>query len=319
MGKPPPLDPRPTAMQPEQRDAWTWSFNRLVRIAILAAALCVGFIGLYQTLHPPFNPLWFSSGVLTMATYDRRSPRPSDDVPATTPQPNRVPLEAHIMSICPDAKYCFQDLIVPAMEKVHDKVDFKLSFIGKYVWFPIPKAGELLSLAQTSYLSFFFSVSDSTSDVACKHGPKECVGNMLMLCAANLPFPCDQKTKSDCKTPTIRSLGFANCLLRDYKNIPDRDLVEGCALEHGIDFKELNKCASSQSDQKDGELSGLALLRESCRRSQQVGAVKSCTVRVDEKKWCVLDGGDWKECQKEGAETVGGLVKEIERLYKEKN
>ncbi|KAI1939510.1 hypothetical protein LOZ58_004059 [Ophidiomyces ophidiicola] len=293
MGKPPTLDPRPTAMQPEQRDGWTWSFNRLVRIAILAAALCVGFFGLYQTLHPPFNPFWFSSGVFTMATSDRRSPRPSDNVPATTPQPNRVPLEAHIMSICPDAKYCFQDLIVPAMEKVHDKVDFKLSFIG--------------------------NVSDSTSDVACKHGPKECVGNMLMLCAANLPFPCDQKTKSDCKTPTIRSLGFANCLLRDYKNIPDRDLVEGCALEHGIDFKELNKCASSQSDQKDGELSGLALLRESCRRSQQVGAVKSCTVRVDEKKWCVLDGGDWKECQKEGAETVGGLVKEIERLYKEKN
>lgn len=127
--------------------------------------------------------------------------------------------------------------------------------------------------------------------------------------------------------PTVRSLGFANCLLRDYKDIPDRSLVEDCALEHGIDFKALNKCVSSQSDDGDsrafraekGELSGLALLRESFRRSQQVGASKSCTVRVDNKEWCILDGGKWKNCQKQGAETVDGLVKEVERLYKERN
>lgn len=45
-----------------------------------------------------------------------------------------VPLEAHIMSKCPDAKDCLQDLVVPAMEQVVDKVNFTLSFIGTYVY-----------------------------------------------------------------------------------------------------------------------------------------------------------------------------------------
>ena len=45
----------------------------------------------------------------------------------------RVPLEAHIMSKCPDARDCLVDLIVPTMEKVSDKVDFKLSYIGRQV------------------------------------------------------------------------------------------------------------------------------------------------------------------------------------------
>lgn len=59
----------------------------------------------------------------------------SDDNAGRDPAPSskKVPIEAHIMSKCPDAKFCFQDLLVPAMVKMHDKVDFKLSFIGKYV------------------------------------------------------------------------------------------------------------------------------------------------------------------------------------------
>lgn len=62
-----------------------------------------------------------------------------------------VPLEAHIMSKCPDArvsrvahthpgipvadtpKDCLHDLILPAMQKAHDKVNFTLSFIGRSV------------------------------------------------------------------------------------------------------------------------------------------------------------------------------------------
>ena len=42
-----------------------------------------------------------------------------------------VPLEAHIMSKCPDAKDCLRDLVVPAMEKIVDMVEFDLSFIGR--------------------------------------------------------------------------------------------------------------------------------------------------------------------------------------------
>ena len=45
-------------------------------------------------------------------------------------KPSRIPLEAHIMSKCPDARDCLHDLILPAMQLVSHRVDFKLSYIG---------------------------------------------------------------------------------------------------------------------------------------------------------------------------------------------
>jgi hypothetical protein len=42
----------------------------------------------------------------------------------------KVPLEAHIMSKCPDAKDCLHDMILPSMQNISDKVDFRLSYIG---------------------------------------------------------------------------------------------------------------------------------------------------------------------------------------------
>lgn len=48
-------------------------------------------------------------------------------------QTELVPLEVHIMSKCPDARDCLRDLVVPAMERVSDEVDLKLSFIGRLV------------------------------------------------------------------------------------------------------------------------------------------------------------------------------------------
>jgi hypothetical protein len=44
-----------------------------------------------------------------------------------------VPLEAHIMSKCPDARDCLEMLVLPTMQQVLDKVNFTLSFIGTYV------------------------------------------------------------------------------------------------------------------------------------------------------------------------------------------
>lgn len=58
-----------------------------------------------------------------------------------------VPLEAHIMSKCPDAKDCLRQLVLPTMQQVIDKVNFTLSYIGT----PTENDG-----------------------VDCKHGPEEC-------------------------------------------------------------------------------------------------------------------------------------------------
>ena len=94
----------------------------------------------------------------------------------------------------------------------------------------------------------------------CKHGPGECLGDMIELCAADL-YP----------DPKIY-LGFANCLSREYARIPDRDFIEDCALEHGVDFRRLNDCVSRD----DGY--GVTLLRDSVQRTAAAGVRTSCTV-----------------------------------------
>ncbi|GKZ66101.1 hypothetical protein AnigIFM60653_007185 [Aspergillus niger] len=217
---------------------------------------------------------------------------------------NRIPLEAHVMSKCPDARDCLQQLVIPAMEQISDKVDFKLSFIA--------------------------AVSNKSSEIQCMHGPTECIGDMLILCAANLPFPPESGAmcSKDARTPTIRSLGFANCLISSYPDIPKRDLVQGCALEHGIDFEALNKCASREYDDLDDDddsdettpLSGIALLRQSALHSDKLNVRTSCTLRLNESTWCVRDGGVWRDCAQEGeGSKVSVLVDEVKKLWDKVN
>ena len=95
------------------------------------------------------------------------------------------------------------------------------------------------------------------------HGQTECLGNMLSLCANNL-FPNNAKI----------SLGFSACLIMHYQRIPSRDLVQSCALEHGIPFEDLNGCISEEGK-------GLDLLEASIKRSEKAGVKKSCTVSAD--------------------------------------
>ncbi|KAJ2975297.1 hypothetical protein NUW58_g8399 [Xylaria curta] len=128
-----------------------------------------------------------------------------------------VPLEAHIISKCPDTRDCLRELILPAMIRVHEKVNFTLTYIGT----PTENDG-----------------------VECKHGPGECMGNIIELCAHKL-YP----------DPKIW-LGFTMCLTRDYEAIPQRELVEDCALEHAVDFVKLNECAT-----RDDGAFGMAMLR----------------------------------------------------------
>lgn len=186
-----------------------------------------------------------------------------------SPHVGPVDLEAHIMSQCPDAQDCIQQMIIPAMEQVAPLVNFTLSFIG--------------------------TVADDGSDaVVCKHGPVECLGNMLMLCADSL-YP---------DVPII-SLGFSNCLISDYAKLSERDFVQNCALQHAVDFQRLNECVSDDAK-------GLEMLRKSVRWSQKEGIVYSCTVRVNGQNWCVRDDGEWKDCP-DGSEP-GVLVEKIKTL-----
>ncbi|KAF4342924.1 gamma interferon inducible lysosomal thiol reductase [Fusarium beomiforme] len=159
----------------------------------------------------PFNPTLNAETMVDIATDDSHT---TDRL---------VPLEAHIMSKCPDAKDGLELLVLPVMQRVHDKVNFTLSYIGR------PTAND---------------------GVDCMHGPSECMGNIIELCAREL-YP----------DPKI-NLGFIMCLSRDYSEIPERSLVEDCALESAIDFQQLNDCAV-----KDDGAYGLSLLRDSIKRT----------------------------------------------------
>ncbi|KAL1888789.1 hypothetical protein Sste5346_009343 [Sporothrix stenoceras] len=182
-----------------------------------------------------------------------------------------VPFEAHIMSKCPDALDCLRDLVLPTMQQVVDKVNFTLSYIGR----PTGDGG-----------------------VECMHGPAECMGNILELCA--------HKLNPD---PKIY-LGFTMCISREYPRIPDRELIEGCALEHAVDFAALNECATRD----DGQYA-MNLLRDSVQHTKAVGVTKSCTVRLDNKVYCIRDDGEWKDCP--AGPGVHDLIVNVEKLYRQ--
>lgn len=123
---------------------------------------------------------------------------------------------------------------------------------------------------------------------------------MVLLCAAELyPAP-------------IIHLGFANCVIGDYEKIPDQDLLKDCALEHGIDFDQVNACISKNDGGESVER-----LRQSFDRSANAGVQFSCTIRLDEEVRCIRDDGQWKNC-KNGSD-VEDLVKDVDVLYKKWN
>ena len=174
-------------------------------------------------------------------------------------------------SKCPDARDCLNDLILPTMANISSHVSFALSYIG--------------------------TIDSSDGGVSCKHGPSECMGNIIQLCAAGLS-----------PSPNIY-LGFATCLTNEYDSIPDEEFVRGCALEHDVDFDKLNECAS-----RDDGAYGQDLLRASVNRTSEAGVKFSCTVRLNEEVRCIRDGGQWKDCQ--GGSRPKDLIRDIEEATK---
>lgn len=217
----------------------------------------------------------FMLGVIVMDFYD------DDD---EWHLPEKVQLEAHIMSKCPDARDCLRDMILPAMQNVSHKVDFKLSYIGTCV-------SVLQSDIGGKSLHFLRTTQDDDG-VRCKHGEEECLGNMIELCAAHIN-----------PDPKVY-LGFTMCMTRDYEDIPKRELVEDCALEHGISMQHLNDCMNKDDGSMD-----VKMLQASFNRSADAGVTKSCTVRLNGNVRCIRDGGEWKEC--EGGSKAEDLVSDI--------
>lgn len=97
--------------QREYMRAWskTISGKWHKRIMIAVTALMLLFVA-------------FCMGIIIQDSFD-------DDHPHYAGS-GKVKLEASIMSKCPDARDCLHDMILPAMQNISNKVDFKLSYIG---------------------------------------------------------------------------------------------------------------------------------------------------------------------------------------------
>lgn len=111
--------------------------RRIVRAAVGLSFVWLLYFGVSHVVHRDGNPFAWHR-----ASPSRRyhcgffeSPENVAQQPVVQEEPQRhkVALEAHIMSKCPDAQDCLQQLVVPTMEQASDLVDFELSFIAKYV------------------------------------------------------------------------------------------------------------------------------------------------------------------------------------------
>ena len=91
------------------------------RLGVYTAAIIFAFLIVtyaFPVQLSPFRPQHHLKTIITQSTTVK------------TNQTSLVPLEAHVMSKCPDAKTCLEELVVPAMEQVVDMVNFRLSYIG---------------------------------------------------------------------------------------------------------------------------------------------------------------------------------------------
>lgn len=110
----------------------------------------------------------------------------------------------------------------------------------------------------------------------------------MLLCAASL-YP----------DPKIY-LGFTMCMIKDYGDIPQRGLIEDCALEHAIDFEKLDDCAS-----KDDGGFGVGMLRDSIRRTSKVGMLlKYCIGENSLTRWSL----GWRHPQLYSPSERGDLL-----------
>ena len=102
------------------------SFSRPPRISRLPSSVAIYLIaGITAFLFVTYRFIRLSSP--NAVSPQTISTQPTD---AQSNHTGFVPLEAHVMSKCPDAKTCLEELVVPAMEQVVDMVDFRLSYIG---------------------------------------------------------------------------------------------------------------------------------------------------------------------------------------------
>ncbi|KAH9900000.1 hypothetical protein C8Q73DRAFT_681632 [Cubamyces lactineus] len=191
----------------------------------------------------------------------------------------KVPVVLGVMSRCPDAILC-ETVFDHVLEKVSDKVDLSLTFIGT------------------------LNASEPDFGVTCKHGPEECAGNVHELCAIK-------------HAPTQRWWSFVQCLNFQGRNeIGKPEKALQCAKTTELDWENsgVGACAGLDGSGKAEE--GVRLLQQSVTVARETGIEKSCTVIINGKQVCIHDE-TWKEC--EGGHAPKDFIRQIEEEYNKLN
>ncbi|CAO3572472.1 unnamed protein product [Mortierella alpina] len=144
-------------------------------------------------------------------------------------------------------------------------------------------------------LSYFGKVINRSGKVSveCMHGALECEGNKQQLCFRKF-FPDREKwfayvLKMNAQPSRVGDVAYA-------REVGEATVGKSALLDN------VEECAGGQE--------GLDLLIASVKYTESQGAKASCTVFLNNKKRCVVDGGVWRECP--GGSTVPDFVRSIE-------
>jgi len=169
----------------------------------------------------------------------------------------RISFELFVMSQCPDAAFCqnhFKKLIKGPLAPI---IDFKQHFIA----YP------------------------NNKEFTCPHGPPECEGNMMQVCA-QVYYPDNW-------------FDFVLCQSGDMAAIPGNG--PRCATSLGMEWALIDKCRNGDE--------GKALMTKSVERTQSFGITKSCTLYINNEFFCLRDGGAWRSGCK--ASDLSSITEEI--------
>ncbi|KAF9434682.1 hypothetical protein BGZ76_007630, partial [Entomortierella beljakovae] len=213
---------------------------------------------------------------------------------------NKLPVDVtlFVMSRCPDAVKCEGVFSEVFSSQSLPPVNPALSFIGLIENSTIESVSSIHIDESTGSFISTKSITKKTT-VTCKHGPLECAGNTQQLCFKEY-FP-DHKvwipfvvTMNSLEPHRIGELQYA-------KEVAEKILSEGLGSIDNHLLDKVSSCADSQE--------GFNLLVNSVQNTIDHGVTTSCTVFIDNRKRCVVDGGEWRECP-EGS-SVADFIRSI--------
>ncbi|KAG9068354.1 hypothetical protein KI688_010622 [Linnemannia hyalina] len=234
-------------------------------------------------------------------------------VHANTPfiiEKSPVDITLFVMSRCPDAIKCESTFSQVFQAEGLPEINPTLSYIGSIDETETSKTELDLSTTSTT------TTTTVVTKVNCKHGPLECAGNTHQLCFREffpdykvwVPFVTTMNSwqprrigeSAYAREVAERVLGLRQRRVRRFLSLEEEDAEEK-KKELEVLLEKVDECSEGQR--------GFELLVKSVQNTLDHGVGTSCTVFIDNKKRCVVDGGVWRECP--GGSTVADFVRSI--------